>query len=298
MSQRLGIVSAFSKPEAKDLSETVMQWLEARGHTAVPEADILVGDNANVDAIIVFGGDGLMMRMANIFPNVPLLGINFGKVGFLALVEQRDWTAALQLFLDGKYDVDESSTLHAWVYRDDDEFDQGWAINDVVIRGGNRMIEDEVYIDGYYVNTYPGDGMIVSTPRGSTAYCMAAGGPILTPGVRGFAIVPISCHSPIRTPMITSEDALIEIIHSNVHPGYMILDGQQTMELRKNDVIKVHRGEHTFRLIRVGITNFFDAIRTKFNFQVRPDAVPSRLASPQPDEMLAAVSKTQSHSAK
>lgn len=284
MSLRLGVVAAHSKPEAKDLSKTVSDWLEKRGHTTVPEPMIVAGAGRNVDAIIVFGGDGLMMRMANSFPDIPLFGINFGKVGFLALVEQKDWTAALQLFLDGKYDIDESSTLHASVYRDDEEHDQGWAINDVVIRGGNRMIEDEVYIDGYYVNTYPGDGMIVSTPRGSTAYCMAAGGPILTPGVRGFAIVPISCHSPIRTPMITSEDALIEIVHSNDHPGYMILDGQQMMEIRKHDVIKVRRGEHSFQLIRVPITNFFDAIRTKFNFQVRPDAIPSRLTKPSPDE--------------
>ncbi|HEV2074062.1 MAG TPA: NAD(+)/NADH kinase [Thermomicrobiales bacterium] len=292
MSQRLGIVAAFSKPEAKELSTTVRQWLEARGHTTVAEPDILAGDRRNVDAIIVFGGDGLMMRMANAFPDIPLFGINFGKVGFLALVEQKDWTAALQLFLDGKYDIDESSTLQASIYRDDKEYDQGWAINDVVIRGGNRMIEDEVYIDGYYVNTYPGDGMIVSTPRGSTAYCMAAGGPILTPGVRGFAVVPINCHSPIRTPMITSEEALIEIIHSNVHPGYMILDGQQTMEVQKGDLIKIQRGEHTFQLIRVTITNFFDAIRTKFNFQVRPDAVPSRLAiAPARDEADKVVSR-------
>lgn len=285
MSPRLGIVAAFSKPEAKTLSTTIIAWLEERGITCVPETHIRAGDDRNVDAIIVLGGDGLMMRMANNFPDIPLFGINFGKVGFLALVEQKDWTAALQLFLDDKYELDESSTLQATLYRGDEEFDQGWAINDVVLRGGNRMVEQELYIDGYYVNTYPGDGMIVSTPRGSTAYCMAAGGPILTPGVRGFAIVPISCHSPIRTPMISSEDALIEMIHSNDHPASVILDGQQTMTIGRNDMIRITRGRHTFQLIRVGITNFYDAIRTKFNFQVRPDAVPSRLATPGASEI-------------
>jgi len=280
MTQRLGIVAAFSKQEAKNLSNVVSEWLNETGYTTVPEPEITSGKERNVDAIIVFGGDGLMMRMANNFPDIPLFGINFGKVGFLALVEQKDWKAGLQLFLDGKYELDESSTLQASVFRDDKERDQGWAINDVVIRGGNRMVEHELYIDGYYVNTYPGDGMIVSTPRGSTAYCMAAGGPILTPGVRGFAVVPISCHSPIRTPMISSEEALIELVHSTDHPAAIILDGQQTMTLRQNDLIKIQRGEHTFQLIRVGITNFYDAIRTKFNFQVRPDAIPTRLAGP------------------
>ena len=282
MSQRFGIVAAFSKQEAKGLSDTVAEWLDARGYAVVPEEQIQAGDDTNVDAIIVLGGDGLMMRMANAYPDIPLFGINFGKVGFLALVEQKDWEPALQLFLDGKYDIDESSTLQASVFRGEQEFDQGWAINDVVIRGGNRMVEHELYIDGFYVNTYPGDGMIVSTPRGSTAYCMAAGGPILTPGVRGFAIVPISCHSPIRTPMISSEEALIEIIHSTDHPAFIIVDGQQTLKLQRNDLVKIRRGEHKFKLIRVNITNFYDAIRTKFNFQVRPDAIPTRLATPNP----------------
>lgn len=280
MSLRLGIVSAFSKPEAKELSVSISTWLKERGYSVLQETEIRAGEDRNVDTIIVLGGDGLMMRMANNFPDIPLFGINFGKVGFLALVEQKDWKPALQLFLDGKYDIDESSTLEASIMRNDKAHEQGWAINDVVIRGGNRMVEDELYIDGYFVNTYPGDGMIVSTPRGSTAYCMAAGGPILTPGVRGFAIVPISCHSPIRTPMISAEDALIEIIHTTEHPAYLILDGQQTMELQRNDVVRITRGEHTFKLVRVGITNFYDAIRTKFNFQVRPDAIPTRLATP------------------
>ena len=90
--------------------------------------------------------------------------------------------------------------------------DHGWAINDVVIRSGVRMIDIELYVDGYYVNTFPGDGIIVATSRGSTAYCMAAGGPILTAGVKGFAIVPISCHSPIRTPMVVAESAKIDLL--------------------------------------------------------------------------------------
>jgi NAD+ kinase len=280
MSQRLGIVAALSKPEAEALGSTIAQWLEARGHTPVSEADLNTKGVADVDAIIVLGGDGLMMRAANSYPDVPLFGINFGKVGFLALVEQKDWETALSLFLDGKYEIEESSTLQANLYRDGREYDQGWAINDVVIRSGNRMLDVEVYIDGYFVNTYPGDGMIVSTARGSTAYCMAAGGPILTSGVRGYALVPISCHSPIRTPMIASEEALIELISANDHEGSLILDGQTTMTIRQNDLVKIRRGQHTFQLVKVGKTSFYDAVREKFNFQIRPDAIPTRLAHP------------------
>lgn len=278
MSRGLGIVAAHSKPEAKALIAPIAGWLEHRGIDVVPEEAI--GKDGAVEAIIVLGGDGLMMRMGNSFPDTPLIGINFGKVGFLALVEQADWQRALEFYLAGDYQLDESSTLDACVFRDDEELPQGWAINDVVIRGGNRMIEVEVYIDGHFVNQYPSDGMIVSTPRGSTAYCMAAGGPILTPGVKGFAIVPISSHSPIRTPMITSEEAIIELVTANSHPAALILDGQQTIRLREHDVVKVTRGEHRFRLVRVPFTSFYKAFREKFNFQVRPNAVPTRMARP------------------
>ncbi|HET8524538.1 MAG TPA: hypothetical protein VFL82_14980, partial [Thermomicrobiales bacterium] len=106
-----------------------------------------------------------------------------------------------------------------------------------------------------------------------------AGGPILTAGVRGFALVPISCHSPIRTPMVASESVLIEMLLSNRHEADLILDGRPTTQLQFDDVVKVRRGVHTFRLISLGKTNFYDAFRTKFNFQIRPDAVPSRRSS-------------------
>lgn len=277
MSERLGLVAAFSKPEAQDLAETITTYLESKQKQVVIEQDIQAGADTNVDAIIVLGGDGLMMRMANAYPDIPLIGINFGKVGFLALVEQSEWQHALDLFLAGDYELDESSTLEARLVRNETETDQGWAINDIVIRGGNRMIEVEVYIDGFFVNQYPSDGLIISTPRGSTAYCMAAGGPILTPGVKGFAVVPISSHSPIRTPMIASEDSVIELVSINTHPARLILDGTPTETLGQYDLVKVSKGEHLFRLVRVNTTSFYTAFREKFNFQTRPNATPSRM---------------------
>jgi NAD+ kinase len=275
----VGLIAALSKPEAAALAVEIERWLRDHGREVVPEAQLTEDAVNQVNAIIVLGGDGLMMRAANAYPDVPLLGINFGKVGFLAMVERRDWVEALTALLAGTYSIEEGATLAASVIRDNTELDVGWAINDVVIRSGNRMVDVEVYIDGHYVNTYPGDGMIVATPRGSTAYCMAAGGPILTAGVRGFALVPISCHSPIRTPMVASESVLIEMLLSNRHEADLILDGRPTAQLQVNDVVTVRRGVHTFRLISLGKTTFYDAFRTKFNFQIRPDAVPSRRSS-------------------
>lgn len=277
---RFGLVAALSKDEAAVLGEEIGRWLKERGCVVVPESELSSNAIDDVDAVVVLGGDGLMMRAANAYPDVPLLGINLGKVGFLALVERRAWPKALTAVLDGDFTIQEGATLGASIVRDDHEASQGWAINDVVIRGGVRMIDVEVYIDGQYVNTYPGDGMIVSTPRGSTAYCMAAGGPILTAGVRGFAIVPISCHSPIRTPFVVSESALIELIVANRHEAGLILDGRPVADLSYNDVVKVRRGVHSFRLIALETMNFYEAFRTKFNFQIRPDAVPTRHAPP------------------
>jgi NAD+ kinase len=217
-----------------------------------------------------------MIRAANTYPEIPLLGINFGNVGFLALIERRDWPRAVDALLAGEYSVQQGSTLQATLIREGSSVPQGWAINDVVVRSGMRMVDIEIYIDGHYVNTYPGDGMIVATPHGSTAYCMAAGGPILTAGVKGFAIVPISCHSPIRTPFVVSEDATIEMVVANDHDAALILDGREQTHLERWDIIRVSRGEHAFKLVTLESTNFYEAFRTKFNFRIRPDAIPSR----------------------
>jgi NAD+ kinase len=279
--QRVGLIAARSKTEAQEFSVVVARALETAGAEVITEEDLATGagDEAPVDVIIVLGGDGLMIRAANTYPEIPLLGINFGNVGFLALIERRDWRRAIEALLAGDYSVQQGSTLQATLIREGSSVPQGWAINDVVVRSGMRMVDIEIYIDSHFVNTYPGDGMIVATPHGSTAYCMAAGGPILTAGVKGFAIVPISCHSPIRTPFVVSEDATIEMVVANNHDAALILDGREQTQLERWDIIRVSRGEHEFKLVTLESTNFYEAFRTKFNFRIRPDAIPSRDAA-------------------
>lgn len=290
--RRIGLIAARSKSEAQQFGEDVRRHLERAGVTVISEQALDADGIQQIDAIVVLGGDGLMMRTANAYPDIPLLGINFGNVGFLAVVERSDSASALDALLTGDYAVHEGSTLQASLTRNGQVSADGWAINDVVVRSGIRMVDIEIYIDGQYVNTYPGDGMIVATPHGSTAYCMAAGGPILTAGVRGFAIVPISCHSPIRTPFVVPEEAIIEMVVANDHDATLILDGRERDHLRQWDIVRVTRGEHLFRLITPASANFYEAFRTKFNFRIRPDAVPSRIALSPPAGLRLSVAAT------
>ena len=280
----IGIIAARNKPEARALAEEIGRRLAGRGVAACDEETLVRAGGAGVELLVVLGGDGLMVRSARMFPGLPLLGINFGHVGFLTMVERTDWVPALERVLARDYRVQRGPTLQADLVRDGHriEIDGRAVINDVVIRSGPQLIELELYINGQFVNIYPGDGMIVSTPQGSTAYCMAAGGPILTHGVRGFAVLPLNAHSPMRTPLVIEEEALVELICVSDRPSWLHLDGDTNdpPALVRGDIVQVRRGEHPFALVLLEGMSFYDAIRDRFNFLIRPDTKPSRPARP------------------
>jgi NAD+ kinase len=267
------VVAARDKADAHLLAPEIGHWLQQRGCSVVMEDELRSG--ARPEALVALGGDGLMMRMAHMYPSLPLLGINFGKVGFLAMVERAQWQEALAQVIEGDYSLQDGPTLASTLTRAGMERDAGWAINDVVVRSGMQMVDVELYIDGRYVNTYPGDGMIVASPQGSTAYCMAAGGPILTAGVRGFAITPISAHSPIRATLVVPEESTIELAVDSERDAFLILDGVLTETLRFGDVVTVRQGHERFRMIITEHMNFYTAFQGKFNYLIRPGAVPS-----------------------
>ena len=274
----LGIMAARNKPEAQELEEEISSWLVGRGVEVRDEASMLRDGTAGIDVLVVLGGDGLMMRTARMFPDIPLLGINFGHVGFLTMVERRDWQTALESTITGQCRVQRGPTLQATVVREGQTIAQGWVINDVVLRAGPQMVEIELYIDGQFVNIYPSDGMIISTPQGSTAYSMSAGGPILTRGVRGCVIIALNPHSPIRIPLVVDEESEIDLVTVNDKPCWLYLDGNITNapQLQRGDVVQVRRGEYTFAMILLGGMNFYEAVRSRFNFLIRPAAIPSR----------------------
>ncbi len=270
---QIGMVAALGNDQAQEFSHHLVSWLEDRKRTVTSEEELKSG--AIVDVLIVLGGDGLMMHMAHTFPGIPILGINFGTVGFLAMVERAQWSPVLEKILAGQYEIQNGPTLQMSHLRGNTEVLNKVAINDVVVRAGLRMIDVELYVDGQYVNIYPGDGMIIASPQGSTAYCMAAGGPILTAGVTGFAVTPIAPHSPIRSTLVVPETCTIEIVLVNERDADLIVDGVAAGKLRRGDVLSVTRGEIPFKLIRVEDMNFYEAFRSKFNYLIRPGAVPS-----------------------
>lgn len=264
---------AHDKEEAHILSKTMTEHIQGAGREVITETQLQEG--ANADAIIALGGDGLMMRVAHSYPGIPILGVNFGTVGFLAMVERGDWQSEIDCLLQGHFEYQDGPTLSVRVQRDGHSDTWGTAVNDVVIRAGVQMVDTELYIDRQYVNTYPGDGMIIATPQGSTAYCMAAGGPVLVAGVRGFALTPLSPHSPIRATLVVPEDSLIELVVNREREAQLILDGIVMADLRDKDLVAVKRSDQPFRMIVTPGMSFYEAFRSKFNYLIRPDAQPS-----------------------
>ena len=269
----IAVVPAHDKTEARELFDSICHWFRGRDVALVTESEM--DDGIKPDVLVALGGDGLMMRMGRAHPGVPIVGINFGAVGFLAMAERSHWREVMEALVSGEFRYQDGPTLMVEVKRGSDYLASGTAINDVVIRSGLRMIDTELYVDQRYVNTYPGDGMIVATPQGSTAYCMAAGGPILIAGVHGFALTPLSPHSPIRSTFVVPEESLIEMVVANDRIASLILDGERLVEIGQGDVICVRRDSHAFRMIHLEGMNFYDAFRSKFNYMIRPGATPS-----------------------
>jgi NAD+ kinase len=275
LSGRVGValLPAHQSAEAQRLGPEVAAYLMARGARVLSEGD----GTSELGLVISLGGDGLMMRAARRYPDVPILGINFGHFGFLTAAEAGDWQNAIQRVLEGDFHVRIGPTLSSRLVPavgasgTGPVEDLGWAVNDVVVHGGLRFVQPALFIDRQYVNDYPGDGMVIATPTGSTAYCMAAGGPVLLTGAAGFAVVPISCHSPIRVSLVVPEDVELAIKLEGRHGANLIIDGEseKLRALLPGDTVFVKKGPVAFRQISFRSFDWFSAFQSKFNYQIR-----------------------------
>jgi len=224
------------------------------------------------DIVLSFGGDGTLLRTAHeTGPNdTPVLGVNIGRLGFLADIEVDDLFEAIYAIEAGDYCVEERMVLEATT-PNDDTLDVAWALNEFVLdRSGEAgLIEIDVRVDGEELNTYWADGLIMSTPTGSTAYSLSTGGPILAPGVDGVILTPIAPHTLTVRPIVLPGSVEITArVLANDQPYVFAADGRSTVLETHDLAFSVRRAEHTVNLVKLGGQHFFKTLRKKLMWGV------------------------------
>lgn len=279
------------RPEALHASATVCGLLRAAGlrplllstgDRAIPGCEGVerVDDDqaraalAEVELVVVLGGDGTVLRAAELVhgSDVPLLGVNLGHVGFLAEVEPDELTATVTHVVDRDYGVEERLTLKAELVVDGEVRATGWALNEVSVEKGSRerVLELVVEVDGRPVSTFGCDGVVMATPTGSTAYAFSAGGPVVWPSVDALVLAPISAHALFARPLVVSPTSVlaVEVLQRNTAEGVMWCDGRRAVPVPPGARIEVTRGERPVRLARVGSGEFADRLVAKFRLPV------------------------------
>ena len=220
------------------------------------------------EIIVCLGGDGTFLKAARntIVNGIPILGVNLGTLGFLTEVEPKDIEAAIDAILENKFYIDKRLILKV-VIKNQEGTITDYAINDAVISrvALSRIIHLDVYVSGAFVDSFPGDGLIISTPTGSTAYSLSAGGPIVQPGVESFILSPICPHSLNSRPIVTPSNEKLEIlIEDSFSESAMItLDGQIGYQLRAGDRIEITKANETINIASINKHNFYDILRCK-----------------------------------
>jgi len=228
-------------------------------------------ESLTADLAFVFGGDGAILKaVRRLGANcVPVCGVNLGKLGFLATLTCDDLRAGLCPVLEGNYTVLSAMTLDCTVSRNGLDFHQARAVNDVVVSRGalSRIVPVDLLIDRQKVTTYNGDGLIVSTPLGSTAHSLSAGGPIIEPCVEAMILTPICPHTLSNRPLVISADKLVQLrIGAGPEGSALTVDGQVYQPLQKGDEVTIRRSEKPFRLIRVSGHDYFRTLRDKLGW--------------------------------
>jgi NAD+ kinase len=246
------------------IEENTAKYAELTGFNKASLATI----GSKVDLAIVMGGDGTMLSVARslIDNDIPLVGINRGRFGFLTDLRAEDMLGAVDRVLSNRYQIESRMLINASVIRGGKTIQQGLAFNDVVIKGGLRLIEIAVEINGFFVHKQRADGIILSTPTGTTAYALSAGGPILHPSLEAIAIVPVSPHTLSNRPIAVNSSSLIQITMIQTDDGQLSYDGQFQMLLESGDRVLVQRAEKQVRLLHPSEYCYFDMLRNKLNW--------------------------------
>lgn len=278
--KKVGIIAKKGVPEAIDAVRDVLQWLKERKYNVVIEdatASALKIKGCPIekipsrsDIILVFGGDGTLLSAARLVGNkgVPILGINLGTLGFITEIGRDEILKNIDKIFSGKYKLEERIRISADVYRKGKRISQYSALNDVVLNTSAlaRMFELDILINQKYVTTFRADGMIISTPTGSTAHSLSAGGPVLYPTVESFVMTPICPHTLTSRPLVIPDDFILEAIVKSGDNVYLTVDGQVGLPLKVNDHIKMRKADFMTKFIHLHDRDYFYILRSKMKW--------------------------------
>ncbi len=282
--KKIGIICKTGRTEPLELVKVILPWLQERNceiflepHTAATiglqgyEREVM---RNLVEIMVVLGGDGTMLSVARLIAgrNVPIMGVNLGGLGFITETNKDEIFGALEQVLNGICPVEERIRLDATIYRAYEEVGRFTALNDAVINKGAlaRIVEMETYVNDTYVTSYKADGLIISTPTGSTAYCLAAGGPILYPTLRSVAVTPICPHMLTNRPVVLPDDCVIRItLKTESESVYLTVDGQVGLPLTLGDIIEIRKSAYTTKIFTPQGHDYFKLLRTKLKWGER-----------------------------
>jgi len=278
----IGILTKPRFPEVKATLQAVVTWLRERHIDVLLDATsaAMLGEHGGIqktqlagksDVLLVLGGDGTMLNAARLAGErgIPILGVNMGGLGFLTEVRLENLYPSLERVFANDFVLDERLMLGTHIHRHGETVAQGVVLNDVVVSKGTlaRMIELSISIQGRFVTNLRGDGIIVSTPTGSTGYSLSAGGPIINPAVHSLILTPISPHTLTHRPLIVPDDSEIDVTLTSKDEGAMAtLDGQVGVALTQGDTVVLKASEFRTKLIRFPETSYYGVLREKLKW--------------------------------
>jgi len=283
MIRTVGLVAKYHEPKAAQMVRWLIPWLKKRGMKVLVENGVVRGAAhacskkemaARADLIISLGGDGTLLNIAPLVerPEVPILGVNLGGLGFITEVAVDELEAVLSKTLDGDYEVEKRMTLEIRVNRKKTRQHKFRVLNDAVITKGarSRIIDLETYVGDDYLCTYRADGLIISTPTGSTAYSLAAAGPILEPTLGAILLAPICPHTLTNRPIVVPSNASIRVtLRSFGDTVILIPDGQKGMRLNNGDQMEARDYGMPVSLIKLPSRSYYEILREKLKWGER-----------------------------
>ena len=279
--EKIGLILKHNQPKAVEIGIELTKWLldrekevlipEEIGKTLNKDFYIKKRITSESDIVIVLGGDGTFLSVARLVKDysIPIIGVNLGGLGFLTEVKLDEMYDILNDIFNGNYTINERMMLKASLYRGGEKISSYSVLNDVVINKGTlaRIIELKTSVNDTFVTKYRADGLIVSTPTGSTAYSLAAGGPIIYPELNCIILTPICPHTLTNRPLVISGNDLITVELNSLDNDVMItLDGQVGFSLRDEDVVKIEKDEKKTLIISSPKKNYFETLRNKLKW--------------------------------